>query len=88
MFLLTELISMPRFKNINFYRNRLKIKLFLQNLQTLRAPPPDTPKHPPIADFNNNNNNVVSYIARFLRGSRSKALYSTNTVQQYEKVAH
>ena len=86
MFLVAELISMPRFKNINFYQNRLKIKLFLQNLQTLSAPPPDTSKHPPIADFTNNN--VVSYIARFLLGSRSKALYSTNTVQQYEKVAH
>ena len=60
-------ISMPRFKNINFYQNRPKIKLFLQKnakffvfcgLRTQTPVPlaaggfaPRPPKHPPIAKF-------------------------------------
>ena len=47
-------MSMPRFKSIIFYQNSPKIKLFLkkiQNFQALRAPPPDPPNSPPIANF-------------------------------------
>ena len=49
------LISMPHFKSINFYQNRPKIKLFLQNKHKkiferwgLR---PLTPRATPFADF-------------------------------------
>ena len=43
-----QLISMPHFNNINFYQNRPKIKLILQNaiLGALGALPPD-PRNSP-----------------------------------------
>ena len=51
-YVLALLISMPCFESINFYQNKLKIKLFLQNNTNFWAPPPDPRNTPfPIADF-------------------------------------
>ena len=35
------LLSVPRYKRVNFYQNMYKIKLSLQNLRALGAPLPD-----------------------------------------------
>ena len=42
----TQSIPMPRFKSCNFYQNRPKIKLILQNIFERWGPAPRPPKCP------------------------------------------